>query len=114
VLRQQLPTPEAHARALIEGVNSVKELAGAVRSAGASDDPSQLLATSSELLQHSRFLRGQSPTTLFRLRLIEIGLPLLLSVVSILLTLRYPLTEQRCYEIKELLKKRREELAATT
>jgi Na+/melibiose symporter-like transporter len=59
-------------------------------------------------------LRKQSPRTLFRLRLVEIGLPLALSVVSILLTLRYPLTEQRCYEIKELLKQRREGLAATT
>ena len=41
--------------------------------------------------------------TLFRLRLVEIGLPLALSIVSILLTLRYPLTEARCYEIKEAL-----------
>jgi Na+/melibiose symporter-like transporter len=39
--------------------------------------------------------------------MVEIGLPLVLSVVSILLTLRYPLTETRCYEIKEALEKRR-------
>jgi GPH family glycoside/pentoside/hexuronide:cation symporter len=45
------------------------------------------------------------------LRLVEIGLPLALSVVSIFLTLRYPLTEARCYEIKEALKQRRAELS---
>ena len=39
------------------------------------------------------------------MRLVEIGLPLALSCVSILLTLRYPLTEARCYEIKEALKR---------
>jgi Na+/melibiose symporter-like transporter len=38
--------------------------------------------------------------------LFDIGVPLLLSVVSIGLTLRYPLTEARCYEIKALLKQR--------
>ena len=37
----------------------------------------------------------------------EIAVPLALSIVSILLTLRYPLTEARCYEIKEALKQRR-------
>jgi GPH family glycoside/pentoside/hexuronide:cation symporter len=51
-------------------------------------------------------LRNQTPTTLFRLRLFEIGVPLLLSVVCIFLTLRYPLTEARCYEIKEALQAR--------
>ncbi|MDC0934874.1 MFS transporter [Pirellulales bacterium] len=53
-------------------------------------------------------LKQQSPRTMLRLRVVEIGLPLVLSVFSILLTLRYPLTEARCYEIKEQLKQRRE------
>jgi Na+/melibiose symporter-like transporter len=67
-----------------------------------------------DLLRHSEFLRRQSPETLFRLRLVEISLPLALSVVSILFLLRYPLTERRCYEIKELLKQRRGERVAAT
>ena len=52
-------------------------------------------------------LKQQSPTTLFRLRLVEIGLPLVLSIVSIVLTVRYPLTEAHCYEIKDALEERR-------
>jgi Na+/melibiose symporter-like transporter len=43
------------------------------------------------------------------MRLVEIGLPALLSVFSILFLLRYSLTEKRSQEIKELLKQRTEE-----
>ena len=76
-------------------------------------DPATTLARQADALASSRCsLRQQSPETLFRLRLVEIGLPLVLSIVSILLTLRYPLTEARCYEIKEALKQRRAELAS--
>jgi Na+/melibiose symporter-like transporter len=39
--------------------------------------------------------------------MVEIGLPLAMSIVSIVLTLLYPLTEERCYEIKAALEKRR-------
>ena len=59
------------------------------------------------LLDGIRPLRRQAPSTLFRLRLVEIGLPLLLSIVSIALTFYYPLTEARCYEIKNALQQRR-------
>ena len=54
------------------------------------------------------------PQTLFRLRLVEIGLPLALSIVSIFLTLRYPLTEARCYEIKAALQARHAQLSSTS
>jgi Na+/melibiose symporter-like transporter len=70
-----------------------------------------LIHDANALLHKMTFLKQQTPSTLFRLRLIEIGVPLALSVVSILLTLRYPLTEARCYEIKEILEKRRAGLA---
>ncbi|MEQ8837208.1 MAG: hypothetical protein RID07_10435, partial [Lacipirellulaceae bacterium] len=52
-------------------------------------------------------VKQQSPTTLLRLRVVEICLPLILSVFSIWLTLKYPLTEKRCYEIKAILEHRR-------
>ena len=108
------PAQAKHTRALLEHLASVEKLAGDVRRVGDAGDSAQLLRVAGELLQHSEFLRRQSPETLFRLRLVEIGLPLALSVVSILFVLRYPLTEQRCYEIKELLKQRRGELVAAT
>ena len=108
------PAQAEHTRALLEHLGSVEKLAGDARRVSDAGDSAQLLRVAGELLQHSKFLRRQSPETLFRLRLVEIGLPLALSVVSILFMLRYPLTEQRCYEIKELLKQRRGELVAAT
>jgi glycoside/pentoside/hexuronide:cation symporter, GPH family len=71
-----------------------------------SPNPAALLRSADEMLKQIVPLKRQSPTTLFRLRAVEIGVPLLLSVISLLLTFRYPLTEARCYEIKEELKKR--------
>lgn len=53
-------------------------------------------------------LSRQSPDTLRRLRIIEISLPLLLSLISILLTFKYPLTEKRVYEIRAELEARQE------
>jgi Na+/melibiose symporter-like transporter len=40
------------------------------------------------------------------MRVVEIGLPLLLSIFSILFILQYSLTEKRSHEIKDLLKQR--------
>lgn len=51
-------------------------------------------------------LKKQTPYTLLMMRVVEIGLPLLLSLVSIFFILRYSLTEERSHEIKELIRKR--------
>jgi len=51
-------------------------------------------------------LTQQTPYTLLMMRVVEIGLPLLLSIFSIFFVMRYSLTEKRSHEIKELLKKR--------
>ena len=53
-----------------------------------------------------RPLTQQTPYTLLMMRVVEIGIPLLLSIFSIFFVLRYSLTEKRSHEIKELLKKR--------
>lgn len=63
---------------------------------------SELETTEQNLVQ----LTQQSPYTLFMMRAIEIGLPILLSIFSILFIFRYSLTEKRSHEIKELLKQR--------
>jgi GPH family glycoside/pentoside/hexuronide:cation symporter len=73
--------------------------------------PADLAKRADQLEQQAGGLKQQTPSTLLRLRVIEIGVPLALSVVSILLTLMYPLTEARCYEIKAELEKRRGQLA---
>ncbi len=57
-------------------------------------------------------LTQQTPFTLLMMRVVEIGLPLLLSIFSIFFLLRYSLTEKRSHEIKDLLKKRNEERTA--
>jgi glycoside/pentoside/hexuronide:cation symporter, GPH family len=107
------PDQADHISPLIEHVDAISSKAKDLRarSASAVATPQDLVNEIDELLQQTNQLKQQAPQTLFRLRLVEIGLPLLLSIVSILLTLRYPLTETRCYEIKEALKKRHAELA---
>jgi glycoside/pentoside/hexuronide:cation symporter, GPH family len=71
--------------------------------------PADLINETGQMVQETLRLKKQAPKTLFRLRVVEIGLPLLLSLISILLTVRYPLTEARCYEIKESLEIRNAE-----
>ncbi|MCV6630129.1 MAG: MFS transporter [Flavobacteriaceae bacterium] len=51
-------------------------------------------------------LTQQSPYTLLMMRIVEIGLPILLCLVSILFVFRYPLTEARSNEIKIALEQR--------
>lgn len=73
-------------------------------------DPSESLETlESELTfleENIVALKRQSPYTLLMMRVVEIGLPILLSIFSFLFITRYSLTEQRLQEIKMLLKKR--------
>jgi Na+/melibiose symporter-like transporter len=59
-------------------------------------------------------LTKQTPYTLLMMRVVEIGLPLLLSIFSIFFILRYTLTEKRSREIKELLKQRNAERSNQT
>ncbi len=110
---EEHPDQAEHIRPLIERLDSMSSEAAALQSKSASlvTTPADVIRAADELLQQTTFLKQQAPRTLFRLRLVEIGLPLALSIVSILLTLRYPLTEARCYEIKEELKQRRAGLA---
>lgn len=51
-------------------------------------------------------LKRQSPYTLLMMRVVEIGLPVLLSLFSFFFISRYSLTEERLQEIKQLLKAR--------
>ena len=49
----------------------------------------------------------QSPMTNLMMRAIEIGIPLVLCLVSYVLVFKYPLSEDRAYEVKRLLEARR-------
>lgn len=59
-----------------------------------------------EVTGYNADLTQQMDSTLFWLRFWEIGLPTVLVVIAILTVSRYTLTEDRVYEIKEILKKR--------
>jgi GPH family glycoside/pentoside/hexuronide:cation symporter len=52
-------------------------------------------------------LTQQTPYTLLMMRVVEIGLPVLLSIFSLFFVLRYSLTEKRSHEIKDLLTARK-------
>jgi GPH family glycoside/pentoside/hexuronide:cation symporter len=97
-----------HIGRLLERADAIRSEAEGLqnRSASLIAAPQTLAREADGLLEQMTQVRKQAPATLFRLRLFEIGVPLALSIVSIMLTLRYPLTEARCYEIKEALQAR--------
>jgi GPH family glycoside/pentoside/hexuronide:cation symporter len=106
---EKLPDQTEHIGSLSESAATMRSKAVELRarSSGLIASPQDLVQEAAALQELMTLLRKQTPTTLFRLRLFEIGLPLVLSVVCVFLTLRYPLTEARCYEIKQALEARR-------
>ena len=68
--------------------------------------PDELVKQVAEIEKSTVALTQQSPFTLLMMRIVEIGLPVLLSIFSIFFIFRYSLTEKRSLEIKELLKER--------
>jgi len=69
------------------------------------------------LLRLTGFAEGmavQSESTLFWIRFWEIGLPSALCMISLFLLMKYPLTEERAYQIKALLAQRKTDAAAAS
>lgn len=58
------------------------------------------------LLQDIKQLRKPASYTLLMMRVVEIGIPLVLSIFSVIFILKYTLTEKRSLEIKKLLAER--------
>ena len=52
-------------------------------------------------------LEAQTRETLFLLRVFDVGVPLVTSAIAIAVMARYPITEQRAYEIRDELERRR-------
>lgn len=61
------------------------------------------------LKSETMLLTRQTPRTLLLMRIVEIGLPILLSIFSLFFILRYSLTEKRSHEIKEQLRVRNQQ-----
>lgn len=70
-------------------------------------DNAGALAIISSTTPYLHSLKQQSHFTMLMMRVVEIGIPLLLSLFSIFFILRYTLTEKRSHEIKALLDERR-------
>jgi GPH family glycoside/pentoside/hexuronide:cation symporter len=105
---KQHPDQSEHVSALVARTEAIRTQAVALQESGESlvKSPAEAAQAAGALLEETNLLKNQPPKTLFRLRLVEIGLPLVMCCISILLTLRYPLTEARWREIKEALDKR--------
>ena len=52
-------------------------------------------------------LQEQAAGSLFLMRVFDIGVPILTSVIAILIIMAFPLTEQKAHQIREELEKRR-------
>jgi len=92
-----------HYKVLVHESSSVDEKLAMVNTNDPLDtQDKQLEGIEKDIVQ----LTQQAPYTLLMMRVVEIGLPLLLSIFSIFFVLKYSLTEKRSREIKELLKQR--------
>ena len=94
---------KAHYQKLIVEVKEVNNRLANLKTTSSPDSlDKELVTIESDIMP----LTQQSPYTLLMMRVVEIGLPLLLSIFSVFFVLRYSLTEKRSHEIKELLRQR--------
>lgn len=103
VKQQQVPGSAHHYQQLAARTEALRDRLQALDGA----DTSRLLEEGRAILEQSRAVSRQSPVTVLRLRVFEIGLPLLLCIASLLAMRRYPLSEDRMYEIKAELERRK-------
>jgi glycoside/pentoside/hexuronide:cation symporter, GPH family len=96
-----------HYDRLLREINGVNNRLAAI---SASSAPGELDRELAVIEKEIVPLTQQTPYTLLMMRVVEIGLPLLLSIFSIFFVMRYSLTEKRSHEIKELIRLRNLEL----
>ncbi|HPE55339.1 MAG TPA: MFS transporter [Bacteroidales bacterium] len=92
-----------HYESLIQSAN---DIGSKINNLNPDLQPDELAKQVAEIEKSTVALTQQSPFTLLMMRIVEIGLPVLLSIFSIFFIFRYSLTEKRSLEIKELLKER--------
>jgi GPH family glycoside/pentoside/hexuronide:cation symporter len=95
----------AHYEEIIRNMTTVDDRIASLRAASSLEALNQALtAIANDIVP----LTKQTPFTLLMMRVVEIGLPVLLSLVSLFFLFQYSLTEKRSHEIKDLLKQRNE------
>ncbi len=97
---------KTHYAGLLNNIRHISDELAVIESGETLSSLDKQLATIEEEIKS---LTKQTPYTLLMMRIVEIGLPILLSLISIFFVFRYSLTEKRSHEIKELLKQRNAE-----
>lgn len=92
-----------HTTQLTQNISDIHDRINALNAASPPDVLSRELASIEEDIEP---LKKQSPYTLLMMRIVEIGLPVLLSLLALFFAVRYTLTEKRSFEIKELLRQK--------
>jgi GPH family glycoside/pentoside/hexuronide:cation symporter len=95
---------EDHTEYLVERAVEINNMINSVEPDASLDI---ITAHLSGIMENIGSLKKQAPYTLLMMRVVEIGLPLLLTLLALLFAFRYSLTEKRTLEIKELLTGRR-------
>ncbi len=93
-----------HTEHLINSVSAINNMISALDPRSAPDVLESGLSTIAGGIEP---LKKQAPYTLLMMRVVEIGLPVLLSLLALAFAFRYALTEKRTMEIKELLRAKR-------
>ncbi len=99
---QETDRDPKHYNSILQSIGDVNERIEALDPSVPDDELSTELIPIEEEIEK---LKRQSPYTLLMMRVVEIGLPLLLSIFSFFFIFRYTLTENRIEEIKEELGK---------
>jgi len=96
---------QAHYEEIIRNMTTVDDRIARLKAASSLEALEQALtAITNDIVP----LTKQTPFTLLMMRVVEIGLPVLLSLVTLYFLFQYSLTEKRSHEIKDLLKQRNE------
>jgi GPH family glycoside/pentoside/hexuronide:cation symporter len=96
---------------LIKLTGNVSAINSRINALDAASPPDMLNKELGAIEKDIEPLKKQSPYTLLMMRIVEIGLPLLLSLLALLFAVRYSLTDKRTFEIKELLKQRNRDIS---
>jgi GPH family glycoside/pentoside/hexuronide:cation symporter len=95
----------AHYEEILRNMTTVDDRIASLKAASSLEALDQALtAITNDIVP----LTKQTPFTLLMMRVVEIGLPVLLSLASLYFLFQYSLTEKRSHEIKDLLKQRNE------
>ena len=96
---------KAHYESISQEMSNINSIISSMNSSSLEDLTLKIDTVKNQLPK----LTEQPPYTLLLMRIIEIGLPILLSILSLIFIYRYSLTEKKSIEIKQMLKDRNSE-----